>query len=425
MKKCLFCEHTVIKGAKQVCKNCKAVYHSECWNVISRCINKDCLCSEVYTINLSSSDERHKTQEPKNPPLNTEYKTRVMDTTTKIAPVIKRSKPATRFNWKRLILLGAIPVVLFLFVLAIYLAFNLLTGNSVEKLYAGGVKKLEEEKYQLAVDTFEKAYEINPEYPDLKEKLLEAYTGLTDDFKDEYRYSEAIETLDKISGLTDKEKTKSKLIEIYGLWGENLLKQGSYQSALEKFEKVSELDETNENAHKMKVHTLVSMIYTPDYDVKEEQQELILSDKNCRDRLEKEGIKLYSVQCQILKVDLDKDGTREIIVAGEDTDSSVAGIDVYKVIAGKPKLLTSIDTSGYFLNKIFTVDINTDKSMEVFSNWTEPGTTKFGFTVMLFYKDGISKRDSTKISDCPVAFEDINNDGTVEIIGKKTIYHTV
>jgi len=420
MKKCIFCEYTVIKGYKQVCKKCKAVYHGECWNILGRCINQGCLCADSYQFKLTAPFKQREAEEDKTPLMETEYKTRVMDTKTHIAPPSKKIKSSIKLNWKRLAIIGVVPLVLLFLFLVLFFLINTFTGNNVEKLYHSGLKKMEEEKYQMALETFEKAYGIDPSYPDLKVKLAETYLKLVKTYKDELKYNDAIETLNKAADLVGQEKIKKELIEIYNTWGENLLKQGSFQSALEKFEKVLEIDKGNEEAKKQSIHTLVSMIYSPEFEVTEEQLKLILSDKDCRTKLEKDGIKLYSVDCKFLKVDINRDGSKDIIVAGEDKDSSLAGVDVYKVNAGKPVLLTSVDTSGYFLNKICALDVNGDKFFEVFSDWTEPGSTKLGFTVMIFYKDDkISKRDTTKISDCPVVLEDINKDGTMEITGKK------
>jgi hypothetical protein len=92
-----------------------------------------------------------------------------------------------------------------------------------------------------------------------------------------------------------------------------------------------------------------------------------------------DGIKLYSARCQIIKSDINDDGSKDLVVAGDDADSSLAGVNIYENSTGKPKLIMSVLTSGYYLNKLETIDLNGDKHPEVYSDWTEPKSTKFGF----------------------------------------------
>lgn len=424
MRKCKFCEYELLKGPVKVCKKCKSFYHFGCWYVLGRCLKEGCICSETYNLGereqpAITSSRIEEVSEQIEVVERATYKTKIMDTKTKVASPLKKSG-LKNLNWKRIAILSTIPVFLLFFILLLYFAIKFFNSNSVESIYGNGIKEMEQEKYEEAIKLFEKAFEKAPDFPDLKQKLIEAYRKHITSCKEHYKFNDALEALKRLSELTSEKEIKADLINFYILWGDYLLTNGNYQSAIEKFDKVLELDKTNEEGKQKRIHSLVSIIYDPEYELTEDLLKSLMENPDCKKRLEKDGIKLYSVQCQILKADINQDEYKDLIVAGEDMDSSSAGIDTYKIKAGKPELISSIDTSGYFLNKIDLIDLNYDKQLEIYSNWTEPGTTKRGFTVIVFGKDKLPDyRNSQQISDTPLTFEDINNDGKLEIIGKK------
>jgi len=406
----------------KVCCSCKAVYHTGCWHVNGQCDNEGCLSTEAYTVKPDTKSVKNENPEKElSSPDNKEitYKTNPMDTKTKIIA----KNMLKRIRWGRIGLIAiTVPAVIIALILISTLAISVLGFGKDKKLYNSGIKKLEGNSYLEASLDFEEVLKINPKYPEIKPKLLETYKKLLEQYKDENKYNEAIKTYQKMTGLTGSDEAKTYLVDIYLQWGDYLLSQRSYQPATEKFQKVLELDKKDTEAKEKLIQTFMSILYDVEYDTTQEQLKLIISDKECRNKIKSDGIKLYSAQCQIIKSDINDDGFKEILVAGEDADSSGAGVDIYKIATGKPKLIKSVDTAGYYLNKFGTIDLNGDKHQEIFSDWTEPGSTKFGFTIFLFTKDKEpSYRNSNKISDCPLAFEDINNDGSIDIIAKQSL----
>jgi tetratricopeptide (TPR) repeat protein len=425
MKICTFCKYPILRGDMKVCCSCKAVYHTGCWHVNGQCDNEGCLSTEAYTVKPETKSVKNENPEKElsSPDSNSNkeitYKTNPMDTKTKI--IAKNLFKRIRWGRIGIIVISVTAIILVLFLLST-LAVSLLGFGKDKKLYNSGIKKLEENKYLDASADFEEVIKINPKYPEIKPKLMETYRKLMEQFKHENKYNEAIKTYQKITGLSSSDEVRESLIDIYLQWGDYLLSQRSYQPATEKFQKVLELDKKDSEAKEKLIQTFISILYDVEYDTTQEQLKLIINDKECRNKIKSDGIKLYSAHCQIIKSDIDDDGFKDIVVAGEDTDSSPAGIDIYKIDTGKPKLIKSVDTSGYYLNKLGNIDLNADKHTEIFSDWTEPKSTKFGFTIFLFTKEKeLSYRNSNKISDCPLSFEDINKDGTIEIIAKQSL----
>ncbi len=405
----------------KVCCSCKAVYHTGCWHVNGQCNNEGCLSTEAYTVKPDTKSVKNENPEKElsSPDKETTYKTNSMDTKTKIMA----KNMFKRIRWGRIGLIAiTVPAVILGLILISTLATSILGFGKDKKLYNSGIKKLEENRYLEASADFEEVLKINPKYPEIKVKLLETYKKLLEQFKDENKYNEALKTFQKMSGMIRSDEAKASLTGIYLQWGDYLLSQRSYQPGTEKFQKVLEMNPGDSEAKDKLIQTFMSILYDVEYDTTQEQLKLIISDKECRNKITGDGIKLYSAQCQIIKSDINDDGSKDIVVAGEDRDSSQAGVNIYEISAGKPKLISSVDTSGYYLNKLGTIDLNGDKHPEIYSDWTEPKSTKFGFTIFLFTKDKKpSYRNSNKISDCPLSFEDINNDGSIDIIAKQSM----
>ncbi|OQA16710.1 MAG: hypothetical protein BWY64_02494 [bacterium ADurb.Bin363] len=428
MKICKFCEYPIIRGTIKVCSNsnCKAIYHIECWNVNSRCTA--CMSTNADTVkprptnshdeNSENKEHYDKTHLNNNPHNN--YKTNSVENKIKTGPRYKTNFLKS-LRWQRVGLIAfIIPCTIFFIFLIINLISSIFEFGKDAKLYASGVKKLEQNKYNEATALFEDVLNLNPKYPDLEPKLVEAYKKLFSQLKDENNYNKALDILQKTNKLRPETDTKQDLIDLYLQWGEYLLTQKSYQPATEKFEYVLKIDKTDKTAKEKLKQVCISIIYDIEYEPNKEQIKRIINDKEYRNKIEKDGIKLYNTQCEILKSDLNNDGSKDIIVAGADADSAVAGVEAYQIKTGKPELLISVDTTGYYLNKMVAFDLNNDKHYEIFTDWTEKGTTKSGFTILLFSKgQEITFRNSNKISTCPLSYEDINNDGKLEIIGKK------
>jgi len=421
---CNFCGSHITRGDKAVCTRCKGVYHKGCWAISGSCCVKGCISSEAEIVPeikpapkpgpLAEKDK------PKKIPDNTVYRTNPMDTRTKVMP-----RPSglngfiKRLRWERIAIVAGGLLGLFIIIMLLNFVIGLLGFNKVEKLYLSGKEKFDQKSYSEAVKLFEEAFISDPDYPELKSNLIDAHGKLLAELKNKKKYDEAYDEFKRLSELTGDNKP-GKFIEFYSLWTDELIKDGKYQDAREKLKKIIELDKSNSAAKQKLSDVLVKMLYDAKQNTTTEQAKLILEDSNAKSKIKNDGIKLYTAKSLLLKYDVDNDKFNELIVAGEDTNSQVAGIQIYSIKDKKPKLVKSVDTTGYYINNLQLMDINKDKKFIVVSDWTEPGTTKAGFNVFLFPGDGqISCYDTRKISDSPVHIKDIDKNGGMEIIAEK------
>jgi len=132
-------------------------------------------------------------------------------------------------------------------VVIVFAVFILLSPSTPQSLYEKGIEASSNKDYKKAMEFFDKALELKPEYEKALSGKVEAFICLADDMALNGRYDEAIDFYNKAINFSPGDnKLLLKRSSVWKIQGDELCKEGRYEEAIDYYNKA--LKETPEYA---------------------------------------------------------------------------------------------------------------------------------------------------------------------------------